>query len=113
MSAARKPVSPPDMSGLVPGNPLLSRFGNDVPGPAAPAVPAPRKKAAGPEMDRRSWYMPRSIADALTEEIDELHFSTRKPKWRILSAIVVVAMRHQDEVRAHLLGDQDGGLGDR
>lgn len=114
---SRKPVSAPDMSGLAKANPLLSRFGTDVPGPAATdparAVPAPRQRKPGaPEMDRRSWYMPREIADVLAEEIDELHFTTRKPKWFVLSAIVAVAMDHKNEIRARLAG-KDSARGDQ
>ena len=110
---ARKPVSPPDMSGLGKSNPLLSRFGTDVPAPEAPAaVPAPRTKKSGPEMDRRSWYMPREIADVLTAEIDDLHYTTRKPKWAVLSAIIAVAMDHKDEIRARLVG-KDRAHGDQ
>lgn len=63
------------------------------------------------EMDRRSWYMPRTIADALAEEIDELHHATRRPKWFVLSAIIAVAMEHQDEVRAKLNIRDDGERG--
>jgi len=76
----------------------------------AAAVPPQR------EMDRRSWYMPRTIADALADEIDELHHSTRRPKWYVLSAIIAVAMEHQDEVRAKLGArdaNQSGGRGPR
>lgn len=106
----RKPVSAPDMSGLGKSNPLLSRFGTDVPAPEALAtVPAPRAKKAVPlEMDRRSWYMPKAVAEALSDEIDELHFTTRRPKWAVLMAIIAVAMDHKDEISAKLTGSKDG-----
>jgi hypothetical protein len=77
----------------------------------APTVPPQR------EMDRRSWYMPKAVADALAEEIDELHFTTRRPKWTVLMAIIAVAMDHRDEIRAKLGAredaDQSGGRGPR
>lgn len=105
MSAARRqPVPPPDMSGLSGANPLLSRFGADVPGPApaARAVPPARRADAPPTMDRRSWYMSKAVADALAEEVDELHYATRRPKHEVLAALIAVAMEHRDEVRARL-----------
>lgn len=75
-------------------------------GPAA-AIPPQR------EMDRRSWYMPRAVADALAEEVDELHYTTRRPKWSVLVAIIAVAMDHRDEILAKLGAredvDQSGG----
>lgn len=73
-------------------------------GPAA-AIPPQR------EMDRRSWYMPRAVADVLTAEVDELHFTTRRPKWFVLSALVAVALDHRDEVRAKLGVRDDGTQG--
>lgn len=105
----RNPTPPPDMSSLTGGpNALLGRFGNrgGAPDPApapppAPKVPA-RRKPSDDTMDRRSWYMSKAVADALAEEVDELHFATRRPKHEVLAALIAVAMEHGDEVRSRL-----------
>jgi hypothetical protein len=50
-------------------------------------------------MDRRSWYMPRESADALAAAVEEMHFTTRRPKHVIVAALVAVALNHLDEVQ--------------
>lgn len=54
-------------------------------------------------MDRRSWYMPRDSAEALAAAVDDLHWSTRRPKHEIVAALVAVAVRHADEARVTLV----------
>ena len=110
--SSRNPTPPPDMSSLTGGpNALLGRFGNRggtpaAPEPASPPAPAPKvpakRKPSDDTMDRRSWYMSKTVADALAEEVDELHFATRRPKHEVLAALVTVAIEHRDEVRARL-----------
>lgn len=56
-------------------------------------------------MDRRSWYMPRSVADDLASAVEDLHFDTRKPKHEVLRALVEVALEHRGEARARLKGE--------
>lgn len=104
-AARRQAVPPPDMSGLSSANPLLSRFGADVPGPApaAPATAVPKSRSAGSEMDRRSWYMPKASADALAAAVEDLHFATRQPKHAVLAAIVEVALAHREDVLMRLV----------
>lgn len=55
-------------------------------------------------MDRRSWYMPKSVADALAEVVEDLHYDTRQPKHEVLRALVEVALEHRGEARARLKG---------
>lgn len=110
--SSRNPTPPPDMSSLTGGpNALLGRFGNRGGSPAAPdPAPAPppapkvpaRRKPSDDTMDRRSWYMSKAVAGALAEEVEELHFTTRRPKHEVLAALITVAMEHRDEVRARL-----------
>jgi len=80
-----------------------------TPPPAAPkrprTVPEPPPRPArdkGPTMDRRSWYMPKESADALASALEEIHFTTRRPKHVILAALVAVALEQLDDVRERL-----------
>jgi hypothetical protein len=50
-------------------------------------------------MDRRSWYMPRSSADALAAAVEDLHYATRQPKHAIMAALIDVALDHLEDVR--------------
>ncbi|QMV24734.1 hypothetical protein GQS52_26550 [Streptomyces sp. SCUT-3] len=65
----------------------------------AAAADAARAAARGRAMDRRSWYMPREVADALASAVEELHFTTRRPKHVIMTALVTVALEHLGDVR--------------
>jgi hypothetical protein len=56
-------------------------------------------------MDRRSWYMPKSSADALADAVEDLHFDTRRPKHEVLRALVEVALAHRGEAAAKLKGE--------
>jgi hypothetical protein len=56
-------------------------------------------------MRHRSWYLPVAVADRLSAVIDELHFTTRRPKHEILSAAVDVALEHQADIKARLTKD--------
>lgn len=56
-------------------------------------------------MDRRSWYMPKAVADALAEAVEDLHYDTRKQKHEVLRALVEVALEHRGEARARLRGE--------
>ena len=70
-----------------------------------PAAPAPAVRPAAPaavEMDRRSWYMRRDVADSLARALDDLHFATRAPKHVILAAIVEHALADLDGIRDRL-----------
>lgn len=82
---------------------------DDTPAPTLPAParsapePAPRPaRTKGPAMDRRSWYMPRESADALAAAIEEMHFTTRRPKHVILAALVSVALDHIEDVQRQI-----------
>lgn len=55
-------------------------------------------------MDRRSWYMPKSTADALADAVEDLHFGTRRPKHEVLRALVEVALEHRGEAQSRLEG---------
>ncbi|MFE1783356.1 hypothetical protein ACFW9F_12375, partial [Streptomyces sp. NPDC059506] len=67
--------------------------------PAAAGAAGGRPAARGRAMDRRSWYMPREVADALASAVEELHFTTRRPKHVIMTALVTVALEHLGDVR--------------
>lgn len=55
-------------------------------------------KAKRPEMDRRSWYMPKETADVLAAAVEELHWETRQPKHVVLKALIDTALAHRAEV---------------
>lgn len=108
MSARKKDLPPPtggtDLTAL-----LRSRHVG-AGGPPSEARPAPaddsprpaRTRAKGPEMDRRSWYMPKESADALAAAVDDLHYATRQPKHAVLAALVSVALEHLEDVRRRI-----------
>ncbi|MDX2733562.1 hypothetical protein [Streptomyces sp. PA03-2a] len=75
-----------------------------APPAAAPEPARPSARAKGPAMDRRSWYMPKESADALAAALEDLHWSTRRPKHVIMAALVDVALEHLDEVRQRAEG---------
>lgn len=53
-------------------------------------------------MVRRSWYMTAATADALSEFVDELHHTTRRPKHETWSALLAVVSAREAEVRERL-----------
>jgi membrane-bound lytic murein transglycosylase MltF len=53
-------------------------------------------------MDRRSWYMPKDSADALAAALQDLYWSTHRPKHEVLAALIETALAHRDEVQARL-----------
>jgi hypothetical protein len=57
-------------------------------------------------MDRRSWYMPEASAEALADAVQDLYWSTHRPKHQVLAALVETALAHQDEVRARLTDER-------
>jgi hypothetical protein len=65
---------------------------------APPAAP-PKPEA---EMTRRSWYAEKTASDALARAVDDLHFATREPKHRIVSALFRLAADHPDAVLGYL-----------
>lgn len=74
--------------------------------PVAPVAPrgTSRARAQGAGMDRRSWYMPKAVADALADAVEDLHYATRRPKHEVLKALVEVALEHRGEARDRLRG---------
>jgi hypothetical protein len=61
-----------------------------------PEVPAP------PLMRHRSFYMRSDVADRLAAVVDDLHFSTRRPRHEVLAALVDVTLGHRSEIEARL-----------
>ena len=61
-----------------------------------PLVPAPRA------MRHRSFYMRSDVADRLAAEVDDLHFTTRRPRHEVLAALVGVSLEHRAEIMARL-----------
>jgi predicted transcriptional regulator len=61
-----------------------------------------------PIMSRRSWYMNAAVADRLAEAVDELHWSTRRPKHEVLAAAVAVALDDPDAIQARLMTGPEG-----
>lgn len=64
--------------------------------PRAKATPAKEKV----KMARRSWYLSEAVADELSEAVDEIHYSTRKPKHAVLDALIRAGLEHRDDVAA-------------
>lgn len=69
----------------------------------------PMSRPAAPPMRHRSYYLHTDVADRLERVVDDLHFTTRKPKHAVLSAAVAVALEHEAEIRARLTADGPGG----
>ncbi|MFS1305184.1 hypothetical protein [Streptosporangium longisporum] len=53
-------------------------------------------------MDRRSWYMPVESAAALAQLVDDLHYTTRRPKHEVLAAIIDGALARRAETQKKL-----------
>ncbi len=53
-------------------------------------------------MQSRSWYLPADVADRLAVVVDDIHFSTRRPKHEVLAAALAVAIEHQDDIMTKL-----------
>ncbi len=53
-------------------------------------------------MQRRSWYLPADVADHLAAVVDDIHFTTRRPKHEVIAAAVAVALEHQDDILARV-----------
>jgi hypothetical protein len=53
-------------------------------------------------MRRRSFYMRSDVADRLAAVLDDLHFSTRRPRHEVLAALVDVTLGHRLEIEARL-----------
>lgn len=51
--------------------------------------------------------MPRGTADALAAAIEDLYWSTHRPKHEVLAALVDTALAHPDEVRRRLAPPTD------
>jgi hypothetical protein len=63
---------------------------------ATSAAPAP--------MARRSWYLSKAVADRLAEAVDDIYFTTRRPKHEVLAEILAEGLEHRDAVEARLTG---------
>jgi hypothetical protein len=50
--------------------------------------------------------MPAATADALAAAVDDLHYATRRPKGDVLTALIAVALAHQDEAHQRLAAQQ-------
>jgi hypothetical protein len=72
-----------------------------------PAMSNQRSTAPPPQMQHRSWYLAADVAERLAAAVDDLHFTTRKPKHAVLSAAVAVALKHRDEIEARLADGKD------
>lgn len=55
-----------------------------------------------PAMRHRSFYMRSDVADRLAAVVDDLHFSTRRPRHEVLAALVEVTLGHRAEIEARL-----------
>lgn len=53
-------------------------------------------------MAHRSWYVDREMADAFAAAVDDLHFTTRRPKHEVIAAALAVALDHREAIRARL-----------
>jgi hypothetical protein len=53
-------------------------------------------------MVRRSWYVPRTAADALVAAVDDLHHETRRPKHEVLAVLLALAVEDLDRARDRL-----------
>jgi len=59
------------------------------------------KPSAAP-MRNRSWYLPADAADALAAAVEDIHYTTRRPKHEVIAAAVTVALEHRAEILALL-----------
>jgi hypothetical protein len=73
-------------------------------GAAGVTVP-PMSKPPAPPMANRSWYLPADVADALAAAVEDIHFTTRRPKHEVIAAAVAVALEHRPEILARLNRD--------
>jgi myo-inositol catabolism protein IolC len=53
-------------------------------------------------MVRRSWYLRADAASELADVVTDLHFTTRRRRHEILSAMIEVAVGHRSEIEALL-----------
>jgi hypothetical protein len=53
-------------------------------------------------MRHRSFYMRSDVAERLAEVVDDLHFSTRRPRHEVLAALVGVSLEHLAEIKTRL-----------
>jgi hypothetical protein len=60
-------------------------------------------------MRHRSYWIHTDVADALTSTVDDLHYTHRRPKHEVLSAVVAAGLAHPDEVLARLNENTPGG----
>lgn len=108
--SARKDLPPPEGVDRMAAamrrrtRPPAETGGQDEAAPGATSATGARRRTSrtSARMDRRSWYMPRAVADALGEAVTELHFRTRRPKHEVLAALIAVALDRQDEAAARL-----------
>lgn len=89
-------------------------------GPSGPYIGQPAAAPpAGPSRDRRdgrpgkaarlrSWYMTPATADALSKAVDDLHYSTRAPKYEVLAAIVRAGLASLGAIEEELRAQQSG-----
>lgn len=57
----------------------------------------------------RSSYMTSATADALQAAIDDLHFSTRAPKYEVIAAIIRAGLADLGAIEAELRAQQASG----
>lgn len=55
-----------------------------------------------PPMRHRSWYLRADVAERLDAAVNEMHFTTRRPKHEVLGAAVAVLLEHQGDILARL-----------
>lgn len=55
-----------------------------------------------PEMDRRSWYMTKADAKILAKLLHDLYFTTQRPKYEIMAAVIELAAENRNLIRERL-----------
>jgi len=95
----QEPTAEPidDVPAAAPASPAAT-----APPAAAPVRPSPVAPATDGGMVRRSWYVPRSAADALVAAVDDLHHETRRPKHEVLAVLLALAVEDLDRARNRL-----------
>lgn len=54
------------------------------------------------KMRHRSFYMSTAAAAALTKVVDDIHFTTRRPRHEVWAALADVSAEHQEEITERL-----------
>lgn len=110
MTGRRKDLPPPattDLTALLRSRRAATTPADEPAPPTPPPVTPTPERPRAQAMDRRSWYMTASSAEALSTAITDLYFETRQPKHVVLDVLVNLALEQLDEARRRLTPPAD------